>query len=146
MNFCIPEMEMSKLFKDNKFRLGLLLLLSVIIIIAGISIYKSKNTKLIDKEDYSAFKTAINDIAASEASGFTDQQELMAFIESWADERGLKYKEDKFGNIIFNKSAIKRKKNVTPTLIAVSMNYETAAAEADRKFNWSALRLTFSCK
>ena len=119
---------MSKLFSNNKFRIALIL--AAVLIVAVISIHRSRNTKLLDKEAYSGFKTSIEDVAGSESGGFSDQQELMTFIESWADERSLKYKEDKYGNIIFNKKAVKRKKNVTPTLIAVSMNYETAADNA----------------
>ena len=115
---------MNKLFSNNKFRIALILL--AILIAASISVYRSRSTTLIDKEAYSSFRTSVEDFAATDAGGFTDQQELMTFIENWADERSLEYKEDKYGNIIFSKPAIKRKKNVTPTLIAVSMNYETA--------------------
>lgn len=112
---------MIKLLSNNIFRIAVILL--IVLIVAGVSIYRSKNTKLLDKEAYSGFKSTIEEFAGD----FSCQQDLMDFIESWADEHSLKYKEDKYGNIIFNKSAIKRKKNVTPTLIAVSMNYETAA-------------------
>lgn len=116
---------MNRLFSNNKSRIALIL--TAVLIIVAIAIPKSGNSKLLDKEAYSAFRTSIDDAASSEAGGFAYQQDLMAFIEKWADENDLKYKEDKYGNIIFNKKAIKRKKNVTPTLIAVSMNYETAA-------------------
>lgn len=112
---------MIKLLSNNKFRIAVILF--IVLIVAGVSIYRSKNTKLLDKEAYTGFRSAIEEFAGD----FSCQQDLMDFIESWADEHSLKYKEDKYGNIIFNKSAIKRKKNVTPTLIAVSMNYETAA-------------------
>ena len=119
---------MNKLFNSNKFRIALILI--VVIIVGGISIYSSRSTKLLDKDVYSSFRSAVNEISESESGGFADQQELKDFIKSWADEHSLEYKEDKYGNIIFNKPAIKRKKNVTPTLIAVSMNYETAADNA----------------
>ena len=115
---------MSKLIKNNRITIALILI--VILVTAGICIYRSRSTKLIDKDVYSAFRTSVEDFAATEAGGFADQQELITFIESWADEHSVKYKEDKYGNIIFSKPAIKHKKNVTPTLIAVSMNYETA--------------------
>lgn len=115
---------MKKFLSTNLFKI--LLVLVVILFAAGVSVYRSGNTKLLDKETYSAFRTSIEEICGSEADGFADQDEIMSFIENWADERSLKYKEDKYGNIIFNKPAIKRKRNVTPTLIAVSMNYETA--------------------
>jgi hypothetical protein len=116
---------MIKLLCNNKFRIAVILL--IVLIVSGVSIYRSKNTQLLDKEVYSGFMSAVEEFAASENGGFTCQRDLMDFIESWADDNSLKYKEDKYGNIIFNKSAIKRKKNVTPTLIAVNMNYETAA-------------------
>ena len=119
---------MNKVFKSIKFWIVLFLIPTIIV--AGISIYRSGNTKLLDKEEYSVFRDAIEEIGESDAGGFTSQQDLMDFIEKWADERSLEYKEDKHGNIIFNKPAVKRKKNVTPTLIAVSMNYETAVDNA----------------
>jgi|GEM_PF-417672 len=119
---------MKKLLNSNRFRIALILI--VVIIVGGISLYSSRSTKLLDKEVYSAFRSAVSEVAESGSGGFADQQELKDFIKSWADEHSLEYKEDKYGNIIFNKSAIKRKKNVTPTLIAVSMNYETAADNA----------------
>ena len=116
---------MSKFIRNNKVIIALIL----VVILAGsaVFIYRSRSNQLIDKEVYSAFRTSVEDFASSEAGGFADQQELADFIKAWADERSLEYKEDKYGNIIFSKTAIKRKKNVTPTLIAVSMNYETAA-------------------
>lgn len=116
---------MRKLLNNNAFRI--LIVLIVILIAVGVSLYRSRSTKLLDKDAYSEFKGAIDEIAGSEDGGFASQKDLMAFIESWADKRSLEYKEDKYGNIIFNRPAIKRKKNVTPTLIAVSMNYETAS-------------------
>ena len=116
---------MSKLLNSNKFWIALILIAALIV--AGISIRRSKGTKLLDKEAYSSFRTALNEVFESEAGGFESQEELRTFIENWADENSLKYREDKYGNIIFNKPAIKRKRNVTPTLIGVSMNYETAA-------------------
>ena len=119
---------MSNLFKSIK--IWIVLFLIPAMIVAGISIYKSSNTKLLDKEEYSGFREAIEEIGESDAGGFTSQQSLVDFIEKWADERSLEYKEDKHGNIIFNKPAVDRKKNVTPTLIAVSMNYETAVDNA----------------
>lgn len=119
---------MKRLFSSNLFRIALVLVL--VLAVSGISIYRSRSTQLLDKEAYSGFKAAIDERAESGSAAFADQQDLMNFIESWADERSLEYKVDKSGNIIFNKPAIKRKNNVTPTLIAVSMNYETAADNA----------------
>ena len=115
---------MGKFIRNNKVIIALIL----VVALAGsaVFIYRSRSNKLIDKEEYSAFRTSLEDFASSDTGGFADQQELVDFIKAWADERSLEYKEDKHGNIIFSRSAIKRKKNVTPTLIAVSMNYENA--------------------
>ena len=117
---------MSKTLSNNKFRILLTLFILVAFVVAGISIYRSRNSKLLDKEAYSEFKTAIEAVGESEEGGFADRQALVDMIEQWADDHSLEYKEDKHGNIIFNKPASERKKNITPTLIAVSMNYETA--------------------
>ena len=133
-------MNMSKLLNSNKFRIALILL--VILIAAAVSIQKSRSTKLLDNDAYSDFKNSIDAVGESESSGFADQQELMSFIEQWADAHSLKYKEDKYGNIIFNKSAVKRKKNVSPTLIAVSMNYETAADNSQTLASAAAVALS----
>ena len=112
---------MGKFIRNNKVIIALIL----VVALAGsaVFIYRSRSNKLIDKEEYSSFRTSLEDFASSDTGGFADQQELVDFIKAWADERSLEYKEDKHGNIIFSRSAIKRKKNVTPTLIAVSMNY-----------------------
>ena len=112
----------------NKFII--LFIILIIAAAAGIAIYKSQSTALLDKEAYSEFRTAIEDVGESEAGGFADQQELAGLIRQWADGHSLEYKEDKYGNIIFDKPASGRKKNFSPTLIAVSMNYETAVDNA----------------
>ena len=127
---CIPEKEMSKLFRSKKFRIVLLLIVIGIAAVICIYRYRSSSTKLLDRDEYNAFRTAIDEISDSESGGFASQEDLMSFIENWADEHSLEYMTDKYGNIIFNKPAIERKKNVTPTLIAVSMNHETAADNA----------------
>ena len=51
---------MSKALSNNKFRI--LLILFIIALVAGISIYRSRSTKLLDKEAYSEFRTAIEDV------------------------------------------------------------------------------------
>ncbi|MBR3201911.1 MAG: hypothetical protein IKG17_11360 [Mogibacterium sp.] len=119
---------MNKLFNSNKFRIAIIL--AAILIVAFISIYRSRSTKLLDRDAYSSFRSSIEDAAATDDGGFKSQKELTDLIVSWAEEHSLEYKVDKHGNIIFNRPAVKRKKNVTPTLIAVSMNYETAADNA----------------
>ena len=114
----------------SKKRTLILLILLIVAIIAGVSIYRSRSTKLLDKEAYSEVRTAIEAVGESEEGGFADQRALMDLIEQWADSRSIEYKEDKHGNIIFDKPAAGRKKNLSPTLIAVSMNYETAVDNA----------------
>lgn len=131
---------MSKLLSNNKFRIALILL--AILIVAAVSVRISRSTKLLDKEAYAEFKNAIDEVGESEAGGFADQQELMSLIEQWADSHSLEYKEDKYGNIIFSKPAVKRKKNVSPTLIAVSMNYETAADNSQILASAAAIALS----
>ena len=115
---------MSNFIRKNKVIITLILV--VLIAAAAVCIYRYRSNKLIDTEAYYSFKASVEEFATTDTGGFADQQELMSFIESWADENSLEYKEDKYGNIILSKPAVKRKNNVTPTLIAVSMNYETA--------------------
>ena len=119
---------MNKILSSNKFRIFLILL--IIAIVAGISLYRSRSTKLLDKEAYKDFKAALQDAAESEEGGLDSQDALAGLIEKWADEHSLEYVRDYYGNIIFDKEAAGRKKNVSPTLIAVDMNYETADENA----------------
>lgn len=115
--------KMTKWLDSSRFRV--LIIFLVICITVGFSMYKARSTKLLDKDLFSSFSSSIEEICAPEASGFADQRALMDFIEKWADDNSIEYIEDESGNIIFDKPAIGRKSNVTPTLIAVSMNYET---------------------
>lgn len=115
---------MNKWFSSNLFRI--ILILFAICVAGGIALYKTRSTKLLDRDLFSSFNSSVEEIYEQENGGFADQRALMDFIEQWADGLSLEYKEDKNGNIIFDKPAIERKANVTPTLIAVSMNYETA--------------------
>lgn len=131
---------MGKLLSNNKFRIALILI--AVLVAALISIQLSKSTKFLDKEAYSEFRSAVDEIGESEAGGFTDQQQLVTFIEQWADGHSLEYKEDKYGNIIFDSPAVKRKKNVTPTLIAVSLNYETAVDNSQILASAAAIALS----
>ncbi len=116
---------MKKALSNKKIRV-LLILIIIAAALAGISVFRSRSTKLLDKEAYSEFRNAVEEAADPEDGGFADQQALAGLIKQWADSRSLEYKEDKYGNIIFNKPASDRKKKVSPTLVAVSMNYETA--------------------
>lgn len=119
---------MKETLKSNLF--WIILILVAALVVGGYSLYKSRSTKLLDKDVYREFRTTVDEVADSDAGGFTSQDELRKFITDWADDYGLKYKVDKAGNIIFDKEAVKRKRNVTPTLVGVSMNYETAASNS----------------
>ena len=132
--------QMGKLLKNNKFRIILVIVIAAVA--AGVSIRMSQNTRLLDKAAYREFKDAVNEVADSEAGGFEDQEALRTFIKTWFDNYGLRYEEDKYGNIIFDKAPVKRKKNVTPTLVCVSMNYETACDNAQLLASAAAIALT----
>lgn len=119
---------MKDTLKSNLF--WIILIIVAALVVSGYSIYKSRSTKLLDKDVYNEFKSAVDEIADSEAGGFTSQDELSRFITDWADANSLEYKIDKTGNIIFDRESVKRKRNVTPTLVGVSMNFETAASNA----------------
>ncbi len=121
-------MKIKSLF--NKYRPWIIAILVVALAVVGYAYYRSQSNKLLDEQIFSEFKDAINEMEETEAGGFTSQDELRSFIKSWADDHSLEYTEDKYGNIIFDRAAIKRKQNSTPTLVAVSMNYETATANA----------------
>ena len=120
---------MTKLLESNKFRIIIILLAAALA--CGISLYRSRTTKLLDKALFSEFKSSIDELYDDEGVGFEDQRALMDFIEKWAESNELEYLEDNSGNIIFDRAAAGRKNNVTPTLIAVSMNYQTAGDNSD---------------
>lgn len=132
--------NMAKLLRNNKFWIALILVISVTVAI--ISLHMSQNTKLLDKAAYKEFKEAVDEVADSEAGAFESQEALRTFIKSWFDNYGLKYEEDEYGNIIFDKEPVKRKKNVTPTLVCVSMNYETACDNSQLLASAAAIALT----
>ena len=131
---------MGKLLKNNKFWIILIILAGALA--AGISIRMSQSTQLLDKAAYKEFKEAVDEVADSEAGAFENQEALRTFIKTWFDNYGLKYKEDEFGNIIFDKEPVKRKRNVTPTLVCVSMNYETACDNSQLLASAAAIALT----
>lgn len=119
-----------------KYRLGnnairIIIILIIVAVPCGISFYKARNNKILNKEVFTEFNSSVKDLYESEDSGFSDQRALMDHIEQWADSNSLDYIEDKSGNIIFDRKAAERKSNVTPTLVAVSMNYETAGDNSE---------------
>ena len=96
----------------------------VITVVVGISLYRDSLTRMLDKAAYSDLSNAIKESA--EEGAFTSQSSLQEYITKWADENSLEYKTDKSGNIIFSRSATERKKKISPTVVCVSYNYETA--------------------
>ena len=121
-------MKIKTLF--NQYKIFILLVLVIALAVSGYAYYRSTSNKLLDIDNFNSFRDSLNDLEETEAGGFASQDELKEFIKSWADERSLEYVEDKAGNIIFDKPAVKRKKNAAPTMVAVSMNYETATDNA----------------
>lgn len=117
---------MSDFIRKN--RLLIIIAIVLICIVTAYSVYRNSRTDLLDKAEMSALA---NDIKESAENGdFTDQSVLAGYITSWADEKGLEYKTDKYGNIIFTQEAVERKKKVSPTVICVSYNYQTARDNA----------------
>ena len=108
----------------------IMIIVCVLVIAAAVafSIYRSSATKLLDTSAYGDLHKDIQETAESE--GFTSQEDLAAYIESWADDNGLEYTVDRAGNIIFDREAAGRKKNISPTVVCVSYNYETAGDNA----------------
>ena len=94
-----------------------------ICIAVALSLYGARNTDILNKSEYNDFVKDMKEKA--DAGYFTGQDVLSGYITSWADENGLEYKVDKAGNIIFTDEAVERKKNISPTVICASYNFET---------------------
>ena len=109
------------------FRIMFAIVAFVILATVSYRIYEVRNTRLLDRDSFHEFENSMKAITEAEEGGFKSQDELKSFIKEWADSKGLEYKEDKKGNIIFDRPAVKRKRKVTPTLVMISTNYETAA-------------------
>ena len=77
--------------------------------------------KVLDRELFNDFVKRVSTV--SDSGGFSSQDQLSSFITDWADEKSLEYKIDSYGNIIFDTPAIARKKNVSPTLVILDMDY-----------------------
>lgn len=95
----------------------------IIFAAAGYSYYRASKVDILNKSEYTALVKDIADKA--ENNYFTGQEILTDYITSWADEHQLEYTVDKNSNIIFVSEAVERKKNVSPTVVCVSYNYET---------------------
>ena len=112
----------------KSFRIIIAVVAFVVLATVSYRIYNIRNTRLLDRDSFHEFETSMKAITEAEDGGFKSQEDLRSFIKDWADSKTLKYKEDKYGNIIFDRAAVKRKKNVTPTLVLISTNYETASS------------------
>ena len=112
----------------RKHRAAVIILIIIITAAVCFSLYRISRLRILDKQAYTALYT---DIEHSAQDGlFDDQSDLKDYITDWADSKGLKYKTDKVGNIIFTQDAVSRKKSVPPTVVCVSYNYETAYSNA----------------
>ena len=107
-----------------------LLAVSVVLITAAVafSLYSTARIKLLNKSDFRAIYNGIKE--ASDNGQFTDQQALTDYIVSWAEENNLDCTTDKSGNVIIRTAAVERKKNMPPTVVCVSANYETVSENA----------------
>ncbi len=108
------------------------IVLAVAIVLFSVSliltIYTSSSSRLLDKSEYRKLYKSI--IETEEDGGFTSQKSLRNFILKWADDKKLSYEVDENNNIIFSSKAISRKKKVSPTVLCVDYNYETASDDA----------------
>lgn len=104
-----------------------IMILAAVILIAGVTgfgIYRFRATSPLETSEYKALYKSIHE--RCEEQGFESQEELRSFLLEWADQQGLKYRTDKYGNIVFTSKAVSRKKKVSPTVVCAGYNYETA--------------------
>lgn len=109
---------MKKLSKKKK--ITFILLTILIIISMAFGAYEHSKVKLFDKSTYSDL---YKNLEAS-ADSFNKQSDLREYITSWADDCNLQYTVDDAQNIIFTQKAVKKKKDISPTVILVNYNYE----------------------
>lgn len=107
---------------SNKRKTLLLIFSFLLIIILVLGIYRMSKIKLFDR---SAYYTLNKNLKAS-SEAFESQKDLKNFIIEWADTQNLKYEVDDENNIIFTENAISKKKNISPTVVLVNYNFETA--------------------
>ncbi|MBR0400620.1 MAG: hypothetical protein IJH95_07410 [Mogibacterium sp.] len=113
---------MRETISKNKFLIAAAVV--IICVISSIAVYRSSSTTPLDTSEYKDLYKSIHDY--NDEKGFASQDELKGFITAWADQRGLDYSTDKYGNIVFTSQAISRKKKVSPTVVCAGYNYETA--------------------
>lgn len=120
---------MNQFIKRHKALSIIICIVLTLSLVAGAFILYTKNrVKLLDNTEFKKISQSIEECSSN--GGFTDQASLRDFIIAWADENGLKYRVDNYDNIIFNTKAAARKKNVTPSVVCVSYNYETVSGNA----------------
>lgn len=118
---------MKKYLRSYKFWL---IIFAILAVTGSIYTYHMVNRyKVLDRAVFNDFRDRVHSV--SESGGFESREQLSSFVTDWADENSLEYKLDSAGNIIFDTPAIERKKNVTPTLVIVNVNYLTAADNPD---------------
>lgn len=127
---------MHKLSKHTK--TSIILITALVVVFGSIGIYKYQNIRVFDKIQYTKLYTNLE----NDGEKFQSQKELRNYITDWADDNSLKYRVDKNGNIIFRQKASSRKKHVTPTVIAVSYNYENVVD--NRKVLASAAMIAYT--
>jgi len=96
--------------------------------IASVFVYRNGKLNLLNRPEYKRLASGIEQAAAD--GSFTSQQSLQDFLTAWARGNDLEYTVDDYGNIIFTKQAADRKKKVSPTVICVNCNFETADSDA----------------
>ena len=112
---------MKKLLRNYIF--WLLILAIITGLVYSVAQYRANRFKVLNRTAFNDFRT---EFEKAFELGFESQDQLSSFITDWADSNSLEYKTDSAGNIVFNTPAIDRKKNVSPTVIVVGMNYKTA--------------------
>ena len=108
--------------KSHKKAIVIIVLAIAVAIIGTISVYRYNKIKLLDKAAYKSLYTDLEDQSVQ----FHSQEDMQKFITRWAYNNGLEYSVDESGNIIITREAVSNKKNVSPTVIVVSYNYENA--------------------
>lgn len=111
---------MHNISKTAKITIAIITILALLLCVFGV--YRYQKISLLDKGKYKELYSNLE----IDGEQFDEQSDLRDYITHWADQNELKYKLDEADNIIFQRKAASRKKNVTPTVIIVNYNYENA--------------------
>lgn len=111
---------MKNLSKSKK--IVLIVLISVILIIGVLSIYRLTKIRIFDKGKYSELCSNLE----TDGEKFKSQDDMCNYITEWAKNNKLEYTLDSNNNIIFVQEAASNKSSVSPTVIVVNYNYENA--------------------